>query len=224
MEIIRRDDLEGPYQHPYRFWLPQVWRRGHGTPIAIAAALCLTAGAVLEQTSDVDGWLTLSVVLALLGAIAVLQFMAKGAWEIWRVTRGWRRGGELERVRRARPHAGERDPDLVHDEFAVTVEDSGYLFVWRFRTLEVYDVYPDDEVAVPGRPRHTAKVVTEIALDPHDTAVAAAQLAEAQDVAAEYERRARDHVTQAASHDGEVAADRRAVAAALRHLTGQARG
>lgn len=223
MEIIRRDDLEEPYRHPYRFWLPQVWRRSYGTPVTIAGVLCVIGGAILEQTSDVDGWLVLAVLLALLGAIAVLQFMAKGAWEIWRVTRGWGQGGELERVRRSRPQAGERDPDLVHDEFAVTVEDSGYLYVWRFRTLEVYDAYPEDEAAVPGRPRHTAKVVTEIALDPHDTAVAAAQLAEAQDMAAEYERRARDRVAQVASQDREVEADRRAVAAALRHLTGQAR-
>lgn len=55
---MRSDELEKPYRHPYRFWLPQVWRRSHATPLTTAGVLCAIGGAILEQTSDVDGWLT----------------------------------------------------------------------------------------------------------------------------------------------------------------------
>lgn len=224
MNVVRRDALTEPYRHPYRFWLPEVWRRTHCTPLAVAAVLCLAGGGALEQSSSsTSGWLGLGIFLALLGAIAVVQAMVSGAWHIWRVTRTWRGGGELERVRRARPHAGARDPDLAHDEFAVTVEETGHLAVWRFRPLEVYDEVPDGEVLVPGRPRHAAAIVSEVGFHPHDTAVAAAQLAEAQDAAAEFERRARDRAARIAAADADVDGDRRSVAAALQHLTGQAR-
>ena len=51
--------------------------------------------------------------------------------------RAWRQRSELRDVLEQRPHAGSEDPDLVHDLFAVTVEDDGWLYTWRYRPLRV---------------------------------------------------------------------------------------
>ncbi|HWT91926.1 MAG TPA: hypothetical protein VN238_02945, partial [Solirubrobacteraceae bacterium] len=130
----------------------------------------------------------------------------------------------LERVRARRPHAGARDPELVHDEYAVTVEDTGHLRLWRFQALLVGEDARPREVLVPGRPQHSAGVVEERPFDHADAARAAEQLADLQERAAALEAEARDQARRrlAEAHEhGELAEDIATTAAALRHLTGQ---
>jgi hypothetical protein len=223
----RRHELEAPYRHPYRFAGAEVWRttpslRGQAK---LAGAL-VVGGAV--------GALVLERLLLMVLAIGiVLALCDLAAWLFWttgeaarQIGRG-RQKSELRAVREHRPHAGEADLDVAHDEFAVAVEDDGRLVTWRFRPLAVQEEPEDDEVEVPGRPRYGARLYSERPFDVQDAAVAAAQLFAAQERAAAMELDA-----IAAGHDGitdasaraERAIEARTTAAALRRATGQDRG
>ncbi|MBJ7330912.1 MAG: hypothetical protein JHC95_13505 [Solirubrobacteraceae bacterium] len=156
----------------------------------------------------------------------VLHSIAQGAWVIRKVTRDWDQPSELTEVRRNRPHAGERDPDLPHDEFAVTVEETGHLCLWRFRPLAIGESVDADSVLAPGRPMYSADVIAEREFDAQDASVAAEQLAAAQEDAAARERDAITEVQQLAveaARHAELSAETKSTAAALQHLTGQHR-
>lgn len=151
-------------------------------------------------------------------------FGAQGAWTIAKSTRRWDARSELGTVRARRPHAGDADARLVHAEYAVTVEDTGELFVWHYLPLAVDAPAPPAMVEVPGRPRWAADVVERLALDTTDTARAAEQLVAAQARAAELELAARQDAEGALARRearDELAAETAAAALPLRHLTGQ---
>jgi hypothetical protein len=144
--------------------------------------------------------------------------------EVWRLHRSWGRRSELASVLARRPQAGEEDPDLAHDLFAVTVEDDGHFLTWRFRPLAIDEQPTIDEVEVPGRPRHGARAIEDRIFAAEDAAIAAEQLVAAQDRAAEREvnaARAARRVVEAADLSADLAVEARSTAEALRHLTGQ---
>jgi hypothetical protein len=172
-----------------------------------------------------------SPLLALTVAVGMLvALLALVTWSLPTVSgglalqRAWRQKSELRAVREARPHAGDADPDVVHDEYAVTAEDDGWLLTWRFRALSLGEHAGDDEVEVPGRPCYAAQAISERRFDAHDAARAAEQLVVAQEDAA-----AREAAAAAAAHGGildageraELALEARSTAAALRRATGQ---
>jgi hypothetical protein len=220
----RRDELEAPYRHPFRVTGAATWRALPRVRLQAALAAVLIVGGGIG-TAAVSPLLVLTVAVGVLVALLALM-----TWSLPTVSgglalqRAWRQKSELRAVREARPHAGDSDPELVHDEFAVTAEDDGWLLTWRFRPLRVAEQAGDDEVEVPGRPRYAARAISEARFDAHDTAVAAEQLVAAQEDAAAREARA-----AAAAHDGitdateraELAIEARTTAAALRRATGQ---
>lgn len=222
-----RAALERPYLEPYRTWVPVGWRKDH---VPRTAALC-GVGAVAGIGAgivDPGGLGPLYVVLGIL-LLVVALFRAAGSAAttgaaVRRLTVEWDRDTPLERVRARRAHAGARDPELVHPEYAVTVEDTGHLTLWRFRALLVGEEAGEGEVLVPGRPQHAALPVEQQPFDHADAARAAEQLADLQDRAAALEAEARDRARRAldeAHARGEVADEIATTAAALRHLTGQ---
>jgi len=224
-ELDTRADLLVPYEHPYRHWLPRIWEIAHLRRTSIAGGAVAGACGTAWLVTGGAGWGILAVVVAMILLLVTAVWTAGAAAIVARHVRAWDRPGELERVRAGRPHAADRDPTLVHDEYAVTVEETGDLFLWRFETLRVDQPAPRGTVDVPGRPRHAASVIHEWDFDHEDTVRAAEQLADAQAHAAAQERTARDEAERRAA--ARVArrardADTAAAAATLRHLTGQA--
>lgn len=225
-EVLTREQIELPYRHPYRYWMPHAWRLCAGNYTAatggtIAGALA-TAGVVMDATPAVG--MAAAILAATLGVLG--YWMGKGALIVWRRSSGWDRPSELGRVRAQRPHASERDPEVSHDEFAVTVEESGELWIWRFRPLPIHEPEDPGEVLVPGRPEHTAVVMEHMPFDPRDAGRAAEQLAEAQSRAADLERNAARAAVRRLSAQREaleLEAEAKSTAAALQHLTGQQR-
>jgi hypothetical protein len=124
-----RRELMAPYEHPYRYALRSPDLR---VATALAAALWLSGVVILAAG---EPGLGLGACLgALLGTIAIaLSLLVTG----WRMKQSWAPATELCEVRARRPHGGSEDPDVVHDEFAVTVEDDGQLVTWRFRPLAI---------------------------------------------------------------------------------------
>jgi hypothetical protein len=183
----RRDDLLRPYEHPYRHWLPRLWQQREIRRSVLITDVLLAATVVLAATGNRNlAWL--AGIAAALWIVLLVQLLARAAAHVRTVVRTWHEPGELDRVRARRPHAGEADPELAHDEFAVTAEDSGELWIWRLRPLGIDDATPDDgSVLVPGRPRWAAKVVEHRPFDARDTGRAAEQLVEAQHRAAALE-------------------------------------
>ena len=131
-----RHDLMLPYERPYSVALGFEWQTQPGlrrstylaAGLLAAAAGCFVAGAT---------WLGL---LVLIVALVVTRVALGWGFSVlsatWRKTRGWKARTELGDVRARRPHAPEHDPDVLHDEFAVAVDDDGYLHTWRFRPLD----------------------------------------------------------------------------------------
>jgi hypothetical protein len=222
--VPRRGELLAPYERPLRHVAVAVWREqpvlrrwtAVAVPLVVAGAIGAVAGEPLL-------WL-----LAGAGGMLAAFVLAGWGWTIasasWRLRRAWGKKTVLGTVRARRPQAGSEDSDYAHDQFAVTVEDDGWLITWRFRPLAVAERPGDHEVEVPGRPRYAASAVFDIRFDVEDTARAAEQLVVAQEAAAQRER---DAAT--AAHDGIADADRRAAlalearstAAALQRATGQ---
>ena len=218
-----RHELMLPYERPYSVALSWEWRTQPGLRrstylaggLSAAAAGCFVAGAT---------WLGLLVLI-----IALVVTRVALGWGIgvvsatWRKTRGWKGRTELGDVRARRPHAPERDPDVLHDEFAVAVDDDGYLHTWRFRPLDARERSGPSELEIPGRPRYAASPVEEVAFDVRDAGRAAEQLVEAQERAAEREASSARAAGEAAGQAAERAAEAHGTAAALRRMTGQDR-
>lgn len=226
-EPVIRAELLAPYEHPYRTSLPKLWgipavRRaaivGAALPVAIVAI-----GFVLGVPLLASLLLLALPIMMFAGALG-LMYSGLGAVAIARRSRTWDARSELGTVRARRPHAGDADARLVHAEYAVTVEDTGELFVWHYLPLAVDAPAPPAMVEVPGRPRWAADVVERLALDTTDTARAAEQLVAAQARAAELELAARQDAEGALARRearDELAAETAAAALPLRHLTGQ---
>jgi hypothetical protein len=223
-EVQERAELMAPYRHPARYCGREVWR--HVREVRYGVVL----GGVSTVAGGV-GFVAGSILLGLLLVVGVLVLLYMGgAWayltarETIKLLRAWRQRSVLRDVLEKRPHAGSEDPDLVHDLFAVTVEDDGWLYTWRYRPL-AWDEHPGlEQVEVPGRPRYEAEVILERRFDARDAARAAEQLVEAQEGAARREALAAAqaaHVVERAALSEHDAEEARTTAAALQRSTGQ---
>jgi hypothetical protein len=214
-----------PYEHPYRYCLAAVWR-GHadvrrGTVLAIG----LLVTGVIGRAAGVELLGLVAGLGAMLTWIVPVLWLVAVAREGHALTRRWAGRSELGKVRARRPQAGEHDPAVLHDEFAVSVKEDGHLVTWRFRPLRVYET-PDDarEVEIPGRPRYAASPMADEPFEAADAVRATEQLVAAQERAAALEAEAAQAAREAhagASQRAELAAEAASTAAALQRLTGQ---
>jgi hypothetical protein len=219
-----RRELMEPYEDPYRHILKETWR--HQRDVRLATALAGVLWLVAVSNVLVGGAeLALGAGLgALLGTIALGFWIVAILRSGWRMTRSWERTTELGEVRAHRPQAGTEDPDVAHDEFAVSVEDGGRLVTWRFRPLAIAERPVEDEMEVLGRPRYAASPVDGVPFEPHDTVRAAEQLVLAQAKAADREAAAAGAARagiEAGSAHASLQAEAATTAAALRRATGQ---
>jgi hypothetical protein len=222
--IPSRQELMAPYRHPIRHSAIAAWR----DQPELRRATLVGAGSFVVGAAGVAAGVALLRLLAglgvMLGLIVALTWgvvILRGAS---RLTRSWRRASALGPVRARRPQAGTEDPELAHDEFAVTVEDDGHLITWRFRPLAIAEGPGEHEVEVPARPRYAALAIEHRRFDIQDAARAAEQLVEAQSRAAERETGAASAahgVLDAATLSAELAVEARSTAAALQRMTGQ---
>jgi hypothetical protein len=225
-EIQRRRELLAPYGHPYRHCLGAVWRAApqlrRTTYLCGAMAAGMALGVLVDEPA-------LTAVGAFVGAVALillLRWIVEIARQAWRMTRSWSRRSELRTVREQRQQAGSEDPDLAHDQYAVTVQDDGDLVTWRFRPLRIGEAPRREEVEVAGRPCYAASPVELEPFDVHDTARAAEQLVAAQEAAAAREAQAAAEAVEdaeAARDRAELANEAPSTAAALRGSTGEHR-
>ena len=225
-EVMRREELERPYRHPYRVMVGGTAREPAFRQAVARLAILPAVLTALVGLADPGAALPTAAVAAAFVLLCALLLLARTTLQVHAITRRWDARTELEDVRRRRPHAAEADPGTAHHEFAVTVEDDGVLAVWRLRPLALGVQAAGDEVLVLGRPCYAATVVEEHPFDPHDAAHAAEQLAEAQARAAELEQRAIEaaHRRLGEAEAADVLAlETSSTAAALQHLTGQRR-
>jgi hypothetical protein len=213
-----------PYERPFRHVLAATWRRYPDLRLATVLTAVLWVGGTVGAYAARE----LFGFVAGLGVVAVwvvaLLWVAMLMREGWRLTRSWHRRTDLGVVRARRPQAGEEDPELAHDEFAVTVEEDGHLVVWRFRPLSVTEEPDDRELEIPGRPRYAASPVGHEQFDVQDAARAAEQLVAAQERAAARESAAAaaaDHAADDAGRLADLEIETRSMAAALQRITGQ---
>ncbi|HWI75117.1 MAG TPA: hypothetical protein VNT55_24360 [Baekduia sp.] len=214
---VPRQELLAPYRRPYRHVLGATWRAQPGLRRATVLVVVLGAGGTIGALAASPLLWLLAGVGLMFSAFTAVGWLAAVAREARRLKRAWRRKSELGTVRERRPHAGARDPEITHDEFAVTAEDSGRLVTWRFRPLAISAHPAEHEVEIPGRPRYAAAPIADEPFDIDDAARAAEQLVVAQDRAAELEEAAAD----AARHGADRALEARSTAAALQRATGQ---
>ena len=218
-----REELLHPYLHPYRKFLPVAMREAHVARTYTVAGAAAVGGFGATALTGSPLWGFLGVVVTLYLLALVLKAVLEATVVIYRFSKPWDDTSELGTIRARRLHAGEHDRELVHPEYAVTVEDTGHLWIWRFDPLPVMDVAPPGTVLVPGRPRYAASMVEERAFDP-DATRAAEELVEAQERAAELEQQARDAARRQlsdAAQRREIDEETASTAAALKHLTGQ---
>jgi hypothetical protein len=224
--VVERRELMVPYRRPARHVVRVLWR---GNPqmrwrLSLTAVfLVATAAGAVASVQPLFG---IGVIGAAVGGFASMPWLGSIAEHTLRLRREWRRKSDLGPVRRRRPHAGEADPDLAHDEFAVSAEEEGWLVTWRFRPLAIGDFPTADEIEVPGRPRYAASPVEQRRFDVRDAARAAEQLVEAQERAAQRERAviaALHDRRAAAALEADLAVEARSTAAALQRATGQRR-
>jgi hypothetical protein len=227
-EPVLRAELAAGYARPYARWLPLALR-ANAVPQQLAVTAALAVAAIVAALAT-DGAL-----VTVLTAFAVLAAAVTAVWAVWTTLvgvqvihgriRDWRpRGGELERVRARRGHAGEADRELAHDEFAVSVDDAGDLVTWRFTPLAYDAAPPRDAELLPGTPCYAAREVGRTPFDPEDAAHAAEQLADAQDAAARREAAAAGEARRALvaqERAAELEREARSTAQALRRHTGQ---
>jgi hypothetical protein len=225
--ITRAELLDG-YERPYRRWLPLALKQHHVHRWLAADAVLIALwwiGALADTTAltVVAGLFT--VLALLLTAAIATRAATDGVEAIRKRTAEWRTGqGELAKVRRSRPHAGEADTGVAHDEYAVAVSDDGRLVTYLYTPLMAGERPGPTAVLVPGKPRYEAVEVRADRFDPADAARAAEELAAAQEHAAGLEaaaiERARDEL---AERDAvlDLAVETRSTAAALRRITGQ---
>jgi hypothetical protein len=221
-------DLIASYERPFRRAVVVTWRGHQSLRVYTGLSVALGVGGAV-------GALALSPLLWLVAATGVLFGVGTAIGWLGALARtGWRgragrrpgrgRPAELAAVRANRPQARSEDLRLGHDQFAVTVEEDGWLLTWRFRLLAV-DGRPDvEEIEIPGRPRFAASPIEDARFDVRDAAVATEQLLRAQGRAAQREAAAAG-ATQAGIEDAsEFAIEARSTAAALRAATGQREG
>jgi hypothetical protein len=222
--VQKRAKLEQPYRHPVRHCTAETWRARKELRRVTYAGLATYVVGGVGVAAGVDLLALLGGLGALLLTVAVLAWIVAILREAWRLNRSWGQRSELASVLARRPQAGDEDPDLAHDLFAVTVEDDGRFLTWRFRPLTI-DAEPGiDEVEVPGRPRYGARTVEDRIFEVEDAAIAAEQLVEAQERAAEREvnaARAARRAVEAADRSSDLAVEARSTAAALQRTTGQ---
>jgi hypothetical protein len=219
-----RRELLAPYERPLRHVAAVTWRKQPQLRRDTAIAAVLGVGGLLAAATIHPLLLLVAGCGAMLGAFVLIAWLGAMTRETLRLRRAWGRRTELGTVRAHRPQAGSEDPDVAHDQFAVTVEDDGWMITWRFRPLAVHEQPGDLEIEVPGRPRYAASAVSDSRFDARDAARAAEQLVLAQEAAA-----GRESAAATAAHDGIADADRRAelaiearsTAAALQRTTGQ---
>jgi hypothetical protein len=221
---LERRQLMAPYRRPFRHVLALSWRQFPQMRRAVVLAgvfwLAAAAGAVAAWPPV----LGLGVLGGITASISAFPWLNGALHTTLRMRRAWRQKTELGTVRRKRPQAGSEDPDYAHDEFAVTVEDEGYLVTWRFRPLVIGDEPTELEIVVPGRPQYAASPVDQRTFDAVDAARAAEQLVEAQTRAADREQAAAEAANSAhadAERRAELAEEARSTAAALQRSTGQ---
>ena len=223
--LVDRSELLATYARPYRRWMPVILR-GYGVHrVTAVAVLFALVGAILELTTDQgDGILAFGLAAAALAVVYTIWVVANGALLVRKRTEEWRgAGGELSRVRARRPHAGDADPHVAHDEYAVAVSDDGRLVTFAFTPLAASEAAAQEAILITGTPRYEALEVAANHFDPVDAARAAEQLAEAQEHAARLEAAA---ITRAYEElDGNAAArellnEARSTGAALRDITG----
>jgi hypothetical protein len=222
--VPARRDLMRPYERPVRHVLGATWRRRRDLQgwTALIVGLWVVGGGGVAAGQPLLG--LLAGTASLLAFFVIVAWLFAGARESWRLTRAWAQKSELRTVRERRPQAGEIDPDVAHDEFAVTVEDDGWLLTWRLRPLAIAEQPGVDEIEVPGRPRYAASAISDQRFDVLDAAVAAEQLVAAQERAAALERDAIATARSAladAERRAELAVEARSTAAALQRPTGQ---
>jgi hypothetical protein len=223
---VRRSDLLDTYAHPYRRWVPVVLR-GYGVHRLVAVAGLLVILGVVAQLGldDGEGWLALGLQAAAVAAVYAGWAASKGALLVRARTKDWRSGGgELARVRARRPHAGEADPYVAHDEYAVAVSDDGRLVTFVFTPLSAHEEAAPETVLITGTLRYEAVEATVDRFDPVDAARAAEQLADAQHHAARLEAAAISRARAELEQDEEareLMAETLSTGAALRSATGQ---
>ncbi len=217
---MTRQEVLASYARPYARGILAAYRTRY-LPALVALIVALAAA---------------SAVFDLFGGLAILTLEATILWAAWvtlaaivgvrRETVEWRDDDhELGRVRSRRPHAGDADAELAHEEYAVSVDDDGRLLTWCFRPLAALDEPARDEALVCGTPRYAGRLVDRRTFDP-DAALAAEQLADAQEDAAQRELEAIDALRAAivdAERARELEAETRSTGAALRGATGQSR-
>ena len=222
-----RGELMAGYEHPYRRWIPVAWDYEHAPRTVVIAAAACVAAAVADR---IDGPDPIPLTVALLAGAGVLAWVAwvtlNAALIVHSRIRDWEDSeDELAEVRRRRPHAGDADPVISHDEYAVAVGDDADLVTWRFRPLPAHVDLPAGAVLITGRPRYAATPALDRQYDAVDTARAAEQLAEAQQEAAALEQEAITRAVRGleeATTARELEAEARGTGAALRRITGQA--
>jgi hypothetical protein len=223
-DVPQRAELMAPYRHPWRSCAQTVWSDSRGLRAGVALGGGCTVAGVVGVVTGPQLWGLLAVVgVLVLGYMAFLLAWLTAAAAL-PLVRAWRQGSMLRDVLEKRPHAGSEDPDLAHDLFAVSVQDDGWLYTWRYRPL-AWDEQPGlEDVEVPGRPRYAAEVVDERRFDARDAAIAAEQLVAAQDGAAKREAWAAAEaaaIAERADLDADELEEARSTAAALQRSTGQ---
>jgi hypothetical protein len=222
--VPQRVELMAPYRHPWRHGARTVWQDSRALRGGVALGGGCTVAGVAGLVTGSALWGLLAVVgVLVLGYMAFLLAWLTAAATL-PLLRAWREPSDLREVLARRPQAGSEDPDLAHDLFAVTVQDDGWLYTWRYRPLACDEEPGLEQVEVQGRPRHAAEIVTERRFDARDAALAAEQLVEAQDDAAKREAWAAaeaNALAERADLDAEELEEARSTAAALQRATGQ---
>jgi len=188
--MLRADLLAG-YERPYARWLPVAYR-ANNVPQAATASAVMVAATLVSAVALRDGapvsLLVLTALVVVLSAIWTAWTTLVAVQVIRQRIADWTPvDSELARVRARRAHAGDADREVVHDEFAVAVDDGGQLVTWRFRPLPADRTAPQAAVVLPGAPTYVALEAGRTPFEPADAVRAAEQLAEAQERAAALE-------------------------------------
>lgn len=227
-DLMRRSDLLETYAHPYRRWIPVVLRAYGVHRVTALALLLVVVGAIVDAATDYgDDLLVVGTVALVVAAGFSLWAAVIGASLVRERTEQWRpgrRGGDLARARVRRPHAGDADPALAHDEYAVAVSDDGRLVTFAYSPLAAYEDAAPRTVLIRGIPRYEAIEHAVARYDPVDAARAAEQLADAQEHAARLEAAAIERARATLALDDqarELMLETRTTGEALRDITGQ---
>lgn len=227
-EPLLRADLLAGYERPYARWLPVAYRANNVPQAATASGVMVAASivtAIALRSGAPGSLLVLTALVVALSVIWTAWVTVVGAQVIRRRITDWTPvDSGLARVRARRAHAGAADREVVHDEFAVAVDDAGHLVTWRFRPLPANEIAPQSAIVLPGAPTYVASEAGRVPFDPTDAGLAAEQLSEAQERAATLEADAAADARAAlgeAERRHELRRETESTAEALRRHTGQ---